>query len=117
MQRPFQSRASGCDRRVNSSQSRSRHARRESRGVELVIRVENENRVEHPDLPILRNPAVQLIEKVSCVREVRFFGQWLVTMRDSPAVRDQGRHARDQPNRLANVRRVRVIAQFLVEGA
>src|SRR5437899_6471162 len=103
MQRPFQRRASGSDRRVNSRQRRGSHARGESRCVEFMICVKNKNRVEHPRLPRLRHCSSQFIKEVSCVLEIWPFRQWLLALRNSPTIGNQGGNTRDQADRLANV--------------
>ena len=75
-----------------------------------MIGVQVENRVQHPDLPILRNFALQLVKEIACLREIRSFRQRFFAMRNAPAVSNQGGNARDQSDRLADVGVMRVVA-------
>jgi hypothetical protein len=63
-----------------------------------VVGVEIENCVEHPGLPLLRNFAVELVEEIRRLRQLRFFGKRLFTLRDAPAAGDQTGDARDEPD-------------------
>ena len=51
VQRTLERAAGTRDRRIHIRQRRRRHPRRKGRGVEFMIGVENEDRVQHSDLP------------------------------------------------------------------
>ncbi len=75
VERAFERSAGARDRGIHVGQGRSRDARGKSRGVEFVIGIENQNRVHHPELPILRHFAVQLVEKIARHGQVRVLRQ------------------------------------------
>ena len=71
MQRALQRSASRRHRGVNIRQGRCRHARGKGRCIEFMVRVQNENRVHHPDLPILRHVPGQLVEEIAGMSQIR----------------------------------------------
>jgi hypothetical protein len=103
VERTFQRPAGRSGRRVHVRQGRSRDARRESRGVEFVVGIKNVDRVEHPDLPILRNPSGQFVEEIPRVSEIRFVLDRLLPLRNAPAIGDEGRNATEQADRFAHI--------------
>ena len=55
MEWTLQRSAGRSDGRIHVRQGRSRHARRKGGRIEFMVRVKNVNRVEHSDLPMLRD--------------------------------------------------------------
>ena len=115
VERAFQRSARARDRRIHVGQRRGGDARGEGRGVEFVIGVKDENRVHHPDLPIRRHFAAELVKEIARQRQIGPFRQRILAVLNPKTVRDQRRHLRDQAHRLADVGVVRVIVQFGIE--
>ena len=88
VQGTLQRRNCGSDRCVDSCERRSRDARRKGGSVEFVVGVKIENRIQHPDLPVLQNVAIQFVKEIAGLREIGSFRQRLLAVRDAPAVSD-----------------------------
>ena len=80
-----------------------------------MVGIQNVNRVQHPDLPILRNAARELVEKIAGVSETRFVFERLLALGNSPAIAHQRGDACQQPDRFSDVRVVRMIVQVGIE--
>ena len=82
-----------------------------------MVSVKIEDRVEHPGLPLLGNFAVEFVEEIRRLGQLRLFRERLFALRDAPTVGDQSGNARDQTDRFPDVCVVRIVAQVLVECA